>query len=135
MTRVFADTTYYVALANRRDALHERAVAFLGSYSGRLVTTGYVLLEEANFHSRPAFRKPFLELLERIKSDPDSEIVPTTPELFEQGLTLFAKRSDKDWSLTDCTSFSIMSELGLTDALTADHHFEQAGFRALLIEG
>jgi uncharacterized protein len=41
-------------------------------------------------------------------------------------------RRDKEWSLTDCISFVVMKERGLTEALTADHHFEQAGFKALL---
>lgn len=39
---------------------------------------------------------------------------------------------DKDWSLTDCIFFVVMRQLGLTDALTADRHFQQAGFKALL---
>lgn len=42
-------------------------------------------------------------------------------------------RADKAWSLTDCISFSVMTERRLSDALTADHHFEQAGFRAVFI--
>ena len=44
------------------------------------------------------------------------------------------ERSDKSWSLTDCISFVVMGEHGITDALTGDRHFEQAGFRALLRE-
>jgi hypothetical protein len=46
--------------------------------------------------------------------------------------TLYFQRRDKEWSLTDCISFTVMSDEGLTDALTGDHHFEQAGFTALL---
>jgi len=62
----------------------------------------------------------------------DVEIVPASQELFELGVNLFETRQDKDWSLTDCTSFCGMSEHGMCDALTADHHFEQAGFQILL---
>jgi uncharacterized protein len=132
MTTVFADTTYYIALANARDALHDRAVAFLSGFSGRIVTTDYVLLEVANFHRRVAFRQAFLDLLETIRSDPDTDVVPAGPDLYQAGLDLFADRPDKDWSLTDCLSFVVMTDRGLTDALTSDHHFEQAGFRILL---
>jgi hypothetical protein len=52
--------------------------------------------------------------------------------MLDRGLTLFSRRPDKEWSLTDCTSFVVMQQERLTDALTTDHHFEQAGFRALL---
>jgi uncharacterized protein len=45
---------------------------------------------------------------------------------------LFAERSDKGWSLTDCISIALMQERGLTQALTTDRHFEQAGFNVLL---
>jgi predicted nucleic acid-binding protein len=59
-------------------------------------------------------------------------IVPTTDEVFEAGLKLYLNRSDKYWSLTDCISFEVMEREGLTEALTGDHHFEQAGFIALM---
>jgi hypothetical protein len=52
--------------------------------------------------------------------------------LFEAGLRLYSDRPDKDWSLTDCTSFVVMKRLRITEALTADRHFEQAGFKVLL---
>ncbi len=52
--------------------------------------------------------------------------------LYDAGIELYRTRSDKDWSLTDCISFVVMEQRGIVDALTGDHHFEQAGFRALL---
>jgi len=55
-----------------------------------------------------------------------------SPELFDRGCELYTSRSDKEWSLTDCISFVVMKERGLTDALTPDRHFEQAGFKILL---
>jgi predicted nucleic acid-binding protein len=47
-------------------------------------------------------------------------------------LDLYASRFDKAWSLTDCISFVVMEQQGIREALTGDHHFEQAGFVALL---
>ena len=70
--------------------------------------------------------------LERISRDPQIEMVPHTAELTASALKLFAARSDKDWSLTDCLSFIVMEQRNIQDALTADNHFEQAGFRAIL---
>jgi predicted nucleic acid-binding protein len=61
-----------------------------------------------------------------------TSIIPCGSELFHRGLSLFAARLDKEWSLTDCISFSVMKEHGLTDALTDDHHFMQAGFKVVL---
>lgn len=60
------------------------------------------------------------------------EFIAASPAHLADGLRLYRGRSDKEWSLTDCVSFNIMRERGLTSALTYDHHFEQAGFEALL---
>jgi hypothetical protein len=49
-----------------------------------------------------------------------------------KGVQLYAQRPDKEWSLTDCISFVVMTQEGIFDALTGDRHFEQAGFVALL---
>lgn len=70
--------------------------------------------------------------LDGFRKSPKVEVTPATRELFESGWNLYAARPDKDWSLTDCISFVVMQERGITDALTGDHHFEQAGFKPLL---
>ena len=98
----------------------------------RIVTTRAVLVDVGNALSRPSFRSTALALLHSFAWDPLVEVTPLTEELFERGRTLFRRHSDNEWGLTDCISFVVMKERGLTDALTADAHFLQAGFRPLL---
>ena len=70
--------------------------------------------------------------MERIRSDPRVHIEPQTPELFADAFERLRQRLDKEWSITDCASFLVMERLGIWQALTGDHHFEQAGFVAML---
>jgi hypothetical protein len=132
MTPAFADTWYYVALFNRQDASHAKARAWSESAVRPLVSTEFVLLELGNAFARGNSRARFMHLVQALRRDPGIEVVPANSELLDRGLELFARREDKEWSLTDCTSFVAMAERGLTDALTGDHHFEQAGFTILL---
>jgi len=132
MNAVFADTSYYIALMGESDEHHAEAVAIAQGFHGLVVTTDFVLLEVGNFLSRGGDRPVFLTLLEALDSDPRTEVLPATRELFDAGRLLFGQRMDKDWSLTDCISFVVMNQRRLTQALTADRHFEQAGFNALL---
>ena len=101
---------------------------------GRLVTTDYILIEVADALSSPRDRPRFLALLDALAADPDATIIPADGDLFRRGIALFRARVDKDWPLTDCLSFVLMDDLGLTEALTGDRHFLQAGFRPLLSE-
>ena len=80
----------------------------------------------------PANRPAFLRLLETLKSSQEVKIIPTTVELFDRGVQLYAERADKEWWLTDCISFVVMEARQIQRALAYDHHFEQAGFEALL---
>ncbi len=64
--------------------------------------------------------------------DGDWQRLPATMEWFERGLELYERRPDKEWSVTDCISFAVMTERGVSEALTNDRHFEQAGFQILL---
>lgn len=82
--------------------------------------------------SDPRNRMEFVSTLRDLQANPQMRIVEADPQLFEEGVQLYASRSDKGWSLTDCISFVVMQREGITDALTGDHHFEQAGFVALL---
>jgi len=132
MKPVFADTVYYLALTNPRDQYAALATGFTIGFSGAFVTTAWVLTEVANSLTRGPDRALFLDLFRDLADDRRVTIVPPNQDLFEQGIELYAQRPDKEWSLTDCISFIVMREYGLTDALTADHHFQQAGFMVLL---
>ena len=131
MNAVFADTFFFLALLNDRDEAHAKALQF-DATARPLVTTAWVLTEVGDALSAPENRAAFLQLLDTLKDSPDARILGPTPELFERGVELFRQRPDKEWSLTDCISFAAMREVSITDALTGDRHFEQAGFRALL---
>ena len=97
-----------------------------------MVTTAWILTELADGMAGPLDRQTFVRFHEALNADPDVTIVAPDAALFADGLALYARRPDKEWSLTDCISFVVMQRHGLTDALTGDRHFEQAGFKALL---
>lgn len=132
MKPLFADTSYYLALLNADDEYNSQATLRADQIRGRTVTTTWVLTELADALCRPEYRGEVAQFIADLRSDPRVLIAPATEELFEQGLDLFLRRPDKAWSLTDCISFVVMQDRGLTEALTADHHFEQAGFVTLL---
>jgi predicted nucleic acid-binding protein len=129
----FADTFYFLALLNPNDGAHSAAVAN-SSGPGGIVTTEWVLTELGDAMAHHPRRKGFLDLHRLLRSDADALIVPASADLFARGVELYALRADKDWSLTDCISFVVMQDHRLTDALTGDRHFEQAGFHALLCQ-
>ena len=131
MSAFFADTFYFLAVVNEQDAAHGKALRFEPS-DVSLVTTSWVLTEVGDALSAPENREVFLKLLDVLHESPDASIIAASEELFERGVELYRQRPDKDWSLTDCISFVVMADEGLTEALTGDRHFEQAGFRALL---
>lgn len=131
MTRVFADTGYYVGLLSEPDSFHDRAVTF--SQAGLwTVVTDFVLLEVGNTVGGSRRRSTFPLLVGHLRADPRTAIVRVSAELFDAGLELYERRPDKEWSFTDCISFVVMEREGITEALSADRHFAQAGFRALL---
>lgn len=133
MNVVFADTHYFIALLNPKDAAHRAAIKFTSSYQGRLVTTEWVLVEVAGRAASPVhLRQPFLRFYDDLKASSTAVVLSAEHGYFEQGMDLYRQRGDKEWSLVDCISFVVMQQFGITEALTGDHHFEQAGFVALL---
>ena len=134
---VFLDTAYAIALANGKDHFHSQAVQLaqqLRTQSTKLVTTRAVLLKIGNSLSAQRFREAAVKLLDALEADPNVGIVPLTEDLYTQALNLYRTRLDKEWGLVDCFSFIVMRERQLTNALTTDGHFQQAGFRVLLRE-
>ena len=135
MTRVFADTQYWIAVVDPKDDLHERARQASGGLGGiRVVTSETVLVEflDAFADKGEQLRRAAIRTIEQLRRQPDVEIVPQTSHLFREAFDLYRDRQDQEWSVTDCSSFVIMREREIREALTHDHHFEQAGFTALL---
>lgn len=132
MSRVFADTFYYLALLNSVDGAHRTAIEFTDAFSGTMLTTDFVLTELADGLAGARTKRALVEFIDDHRRDPAVRIVPVGKKILSSGWDLYRKRLDKDWSLTDCVSFVVMKDRGITDALTGDHHFEQAGFHALL---
>lgn len=133
MKVVFADTGYWTAVLNPRDALHDRArqvSASLGKV--RILTTEMVLDELLAALSAVPLRPIAVKGVEAIRSNPNVEVVPQTSLQFDAAFGRYRAVTDKEWSLTDCASFNLMTERGLIEALAHDRHFEQAGFVALL---
>jgi predicted nucleic acid-binding protein len=131
MSKVFADTFYFLALLNKNDEAHEKAVAYSANIN-KLVTTEWVLTELADGLASSRHRNMFLQTRQELLADGDVQVIPLDRQIHEEGILLYAGRPDKQWSLTDCISFVVMQHEGVTEALTGDHHFEQAGFVALL---
>jgi predicted nucleic acid-binding protein len=135
MAEFFLDTSFAIALSSITDQNHERAVRLanqIETNKTRLVTTQAILLEIGNSLSKQKYRAAAIQLLESLETDPNVEVVLLTNSLYRLAFNLFKQREDKEWGLIDCISFIVMQDLGISDALTADTHFQQAGFRALL---
>lgn len=132
---VFLDTAYAIALASPKDRYHARAIELadhLESTGTRMITTQAVILEIGNALSKKSHRAAAVQLLESLNSDQQVDTTSITEVLYKRGFGLFRERPDKEWGLTDCISFVVMEDRRVTDALTADEHFIQAGFKALL---
>ena len=132
MSDCFADTYFFIALLFENDEAHADAQARVADLSGRLYTSVWVLTEVADALAVPGRRQRFLPLLQFLRASPSVIIIPAEQTLFDRGAALYDQRPDKAWSLTDCISFAIMQDHNLRDALTGDHHFEQAGFNVLM---
>jgi predicted nucleic acid-binding protein len=133
--KVFLDASFAVALASKGDQHFEQARKLSVELRWQrvpMVTTRAVVLEIGNALARARHRQAAGQILAALETDPLVEIAPLSEPLYERGWALYRQRPDREWSLTDCISFAVMEERRLRDALTADEHFEQAGFRALL---
>jgi predicted nucleic acid-binding protein len=134
MTALFADTFYWIALADFNDSAHQRALTITRERAAAsIVTTDEVLAEYLTFFAAaPApLRQQVAASVQGILANPAIRVIPQSRRSFLAGLQLYLQRPDKGYSLTDCISMQTMRREGLTEALTKDRHFEQEGFHVL----
>src|SRR5262245_36390036 len=128
----FIDTSGWGAWADRHDRFHPLAVQLVDDVwrnGGRLITTNWVLDELTALLTSPIrMSKPQqIQLMSDIRHDPGVVVITIDSTIESNGWTLWESRPDKDWTLTDCMSFQVMHQHGFQEAITGDHHFEQAG--------
>jgi hypothetical protein len=135
MARYFIDTSFVQALLNQRDKYHATAIRFLPIVreASEVWTTEAILVEVGNALSE-LNRSAATRFIRQAYETPNLRIVSVDTTLLRSALDLYASRHDKSWGLTDCISFVVMRDQQLSDALTTDRHFTQAGFSALLAE-
>jgi len=134
---VFLDTSFSLAIAMPKDGNHKRATEIskdLATSRSTIITTQAIVLEIGNALSRSKHRPFAVEIIKRLRKEPNISVVSISDELIRKAFELYSDRTDKEWGMIDCISFVVMREYGINSALTADAHFVQAGFRALLRE-
>lgn len=128
---IFVDSFAWIAAINKSDNHHKaslKAIDGLLKKSLKLVTTNYVIIETINALSKADYRKAVIAFMDKLEKSPSVEIIKITDEIYKNAWTLYQERMDKDWGITDCTSFEVMQMLDIKIAFTNDKHFEQAGY-------
>lgn len=132
MEKIFVATAFILAIVSEKDELHQKAKELVKKYGMFFwLTTDLILYEVANSlarNAKPQAQKIISDFLEAA----GIEIIYASPELFRKAFALYCAYADKTWGLVDCVSFVVMREHNITDALTNDRHFQQAGFNALM---
>ena len=132
---IFVDTSAWYAAEVEDDVNHESACQFLSKIASReygvAVTTDYVIDETLTLLRSRRDLSSASGFLGKIRKSKSVRVFWVDEGLFERAAETFKKSSDKSWSFTDCTSFVIMKELRLRQALTTDHHFAQMGFELI----
>jgi len=136
VARYFADTSFWIALSSLRDQYHSQAIIWQSAVmrsGSTIVTTEAILWEWLNALADSRTRDIAAEGYRRAHADTGVEIIPFDAKLMADSVDLYQSRGDKNWSLTDCLSFLVMERRCLTEALTTDRHFEQAGLKAMML--
>jgi len=131
----FADAVYLIALLFPNDDLHSRAMEIAGAPGDRsFVTIDAVLVELLAYAAErgPHIRRQAVGLIDDLIIDSTWTLIRQIPTHFDRALDLYRRRLDKGYSLTDCMSMVVCTDLGVADVLSHDHHFEQEGFAILL---
>ena len=133
MKRIFVDTSAWDAIADKGDKNHVRALQYRDDIAGRyiLLTSDYILdelftllLMNVGYQQTIQFKSK----LDVLIAGNVLEIVWITNDIYDRAWQTFRKFNvDKQWSFTDCTSYTFMKDAAITDVFAFDHHFEQMG--------
>ncbi len=132
---ISVDSFAWIAAINKSDEYHEITLKTIEEFlnrSTKFITTNYIIVETINSLSKIEFRKAVIEFIDKLQKSPSVRIIKITDEIYEKAWSLYKQRNDKNWGITDCTSFEVMKMFNIKKAFTNDKHFEQAGYSVVL---
>jgi predicted nucleic acid-binding protein len=132
---VLIDTWALIALINRAETLHAQAIAVscrLRRQKRVRVVTEWTLTEFLGGSSKEPLRDFAVQMIDQLRLSPTVQIIPADPADWQLGFDLYKSRTDKEWSMVDCSSIVLCQRLGITDVFSANRHFEQAGLQILI---
>ena len=135
MREVFVDSVFWIALLNPQDDLHSQAQNLVEELNDtQLITTQEVMIEVLNYFSNrgPSLRTSAVGFVQSLELKSNLLILEQSEKSYHAGIALYAERSDKAYSATDCISMSVTKERTIRDVLTTDQHFQQEGLTLLL---
>lgn len=131
---LFLDTSFVQAMLNRKDEHHARAMSLAARLRMDTIWTTEAIITEIGNALSTFNRAAAAQFIRSLYLTQNVRVVTVTTDLLQRSLKLYEARTDKDWGLTDCISFVTMEDNALKEALSADRHFLQAGYRALLLD-
>jgi hypothetical protein len=133
---VFMDSSGFLAIWNPGDERHSAAIRLrneLREDRRRFITSDYIVDETVTLLTMRHTHAAAVDFLDTMERGAAVRLEWIGSDRYYAAMNLFRRHSDKQWSFTDCTTFTIMRELQIRDAFTSDHHFRQAGLNALLM--
>ena len=129
---IFVDTSFWVALRNRRDAYHDRALELLEHHAAvPLVTSNHVRGETWTFLRRRSGHSAAVDFLDAVRSSPRLEVIFADGGVEDEALRWLRRHDEREYSFVDATSFALMRARRIREALAFDGDFAAAGFTEL----
>jgi predicted nucleic acid-binding protein len=126
---IFVDTSFWIALRNRRDPRHSEAATLLrGRADGGFATSNQIRGETWTYLRRRVGHDGAVGFLDALERSPRVQLFSITEKQEQQALKWLRQRDEREYSFVDATSFMLMRELRIREALAFDGDFSAAGF-------
>ncbi|MGH9389033.1 MAG: type II toxin-antitoxin system VapC family toxin [Vicinamibacteria bacterium] len=126
---IFVDTSFWIALRNRRDPRHAEAATLLRARAdGGFATSNHVRGETWTYLRRRVGHDGAVLFLDALERSPRIQLFSITEKQEQQALKWLRQRDEREYSFVDATSFVLMRELRIREALAFDGDFSAAGF-------
>ncbi len=129
--KAFIDTRAFLAIADKSDTFHElSATAYqkLVEQKTILYTSNYIIDETITLIRARVNHDAAVAFIKGLDAS-NIKILHVAEKDEHSAKEIFIKYKDKDFSYTDCTSFTLIDKHSIDAALSLDEHFSQYGYK------